>query len=45
LPRNKGYSIEELDKAGIILRSGTDFLDRYANRITFPIYDIMGNIV
>lgn len=45
LLRNKGYSIEELDKAGIILRSGTDFLDRYANRITFPIYNEFNEVV
>jgi DNA primase len=45
LLRNKGHSIDDLDKAGLIMRNGTSFLDRFSNRITFPIYNDYGDVV
>ena len=45
LLRSKGHSIEDLDKAGLLLRSGTSFLDRFAGRITFPICNEYGEVV
>lgn len=43
----KGYSIEEIDKAGLISKSkdGEKFFDRFRGRIIFPIWDIKNRII
>ncbi|NMD71881.1 DNA primase [Bacillus sp. DNRA2] len=44
---SKGYSIELLEKAGLITRRERDgsALDRFRNRIMFPIFDRNGNTI
>lgn len=45
--KRKGFSEEELFKAGLVSRSerGTGHFDRFRNRLMFPIRDVHGNIV
>ncbi|HDK26214.1 MAG TPA: DNA primase [Candidatus Atribacteria bacterium] len=45
--KKKGYSYEDLIKAGLIKRSnlGGRYLDYFRNRIIFPIFNVQGNIV
>lgn len=40
----KGYSVEEIIKAGIGINNG-GFLDRFNGRVIFPITDMFGNVV
>jgi DNA primase len=40
----KGYSLDEIEKAGVLYRrSGYEF-DRFKGRITFPLHDHRGNV-
>ncbi len=43
----KGFSIEVLEKAGLIIKRDRDgtFFDRFRNRIMFPIFDRSGNTI
>lgn len=43
----KGFSIEVLEKAGLIIKRDRDgtFFDRFRNRIMFPIFDRNGNTI
>jgi len=45
--KKKGYSYEELIKAGLTKRSKTEdkFLDYFRDRIIFPIFNVQGKIV
>ncbi|HBY56576.1 MAG TPA: DNA primase [Candidatus Atribacteria bacterium] len=45
--KKKGYSYENLIKAGLVKRSNIDgsYLDYFRNRIIFPIFNVQGNIV
>lgn len=41
----KGYSVEEIEEAGIGLTTGGVFTDRFKGRVIFPLSDLNGNIV
>lgn len=45
--KKKGYDIELLYKAGLIVGSGdgTRYCDKFRNRLMFPIIDIKGNVI
>lgn len=45
LLRNKGFDVDTLDKAGILVRSGDTFVDRFSYRITFPIYNEHSEVI
>ncbi|MBM7614630.1 DNA primase [Alkaliphilus hydrothermalis] len=44
---NEGYQIQDIEKCGLILKNkdGTDYYDRFRNRVIFPIFDIRGNVI
>ena len=44
----KGYTLEEMDRAGLVVRSSKnsgDYYDRFRGRLMFPIYNSFGNAV
>lgn len=43
--RDKGASLELIEQAGLSVQSRNGPLDRFRNRVMFPIFDIRGNIV
>ncbi len=43
--KEKGYSEEILENAGLIQKAGNTYFDFFQNRITFPITDQNGNII
>lgn len=45
--KNKGYSLEEIEKAGLIIKhsDGKRYYDRFRGRIMFPIIDTRGRII
>ena len=43
--KNKGYSYEEMEKAGLVIKGKHGFYDRFRGRIMFPIADSSGRIV
>lgn len=43
--KEKGYSEEILENAGLIQKGGNTYFDFFQNRITFPITDQNGNII
>lgn len=45
LLRSKDFSIEILDKTGIISRNNSNFIDRLRGRVIFPIYDEFNQVV
>lgn len=45
LTGKKGFSINDLEKAGVVTRYGNRTVDFFRHRIIFPIHDLRGNIV
>lgn len=45
LLRNKGFDIEEISNAGILARQNDSFIDRFNNRLIFPIYNEFNDVV
>lgn len=45
LLRAKGISIEALDKAGILSRSNSKFLDRFQGRLIFPLFNEHSEVI
>lgn len=46
LVNKKGYSVELLEKAGLVVRkSGGGFYDKFRGRIMFPLHDASGKVV
>jgi DNA primase len=43
--KSKEYSGEEMEKAGLAVKSGADYYDRFRGRIMFPLFDFSGRIV
>ena len=43
--RNKGFSLDDIDKCGLLVRTSNLFLDRFKGRVTFPLFDEYGNVV
>ncbi|MGN1295678.1 MAG: DNA primase [Bacilli bacterium] len=43
--RNKGYDIDALDKAGILVRNVSSYGDRFASRIIFPLYNEFSEVI
>ena len=43
--REKGYTNDELYKAGLLYEKNGDFLDRFKNRIIIPIMDVNSNTI
>ncbi len=43
--RQKGYTNDEMYKAGLLYEKNGDFLDRFKNRIIIPIMDINSNTI
>ncbi|MFX4302821.1 DNA primase [Alicyclobacillus tolerans] len=41
----RGYSPEELELAGLIVRVGGEWIDRFRHRLMIPIFDIRGQVV
>ena len=37
--RNKGFSLDDIDKCGLLVRTSNLFLDRFKGRVTFPLFD------
>lgn len=45
---SKGYEIKDIHKAGLVIPSDKNpgqFYDRFRDRLMFPIYDLMGNVI
>lgn len=42
---SKGYSKDDLNKAGLIVNNDKGFYDRFRNRIMFPVFDIKGRVI
>jgi len=40
-----GYKVEDIEKAGLIIKSQNKYYDRFRNRIMFPIGDISGQVI
>ena len=47
LNQNKGYSLKDLERCGLIIKreKSSGYYDRFRNRIMFPIFDIRGRVV
>jgi DNA primase len=47
LNQNKGYSFQDLERCGLIIKreKSSGYYDRFRNRIMFPIFDIRGRVV
>jgi DNA primase len=45
LTKKKKFSAYDLEQAGLVIRAGSRYLDRFRGRIIFPIYDARGNCV
>ncbi|MEI6420065.1 MAG: DNA primase [bacterium] len=43
--RQRGYSDEEMEKAGLLKRTDTAAYDRFRGRIIFPLFDTAGRVV
>lgn len=45
--QKKGYSAEQMEKAGLIIKRDRDgtFFDRFRDRVMFPIFDHQGNTI
>lgn len=43
--KKKGYSEEELERAGLVIKQPSRYYDRFRGRIIFPLKDHRGNIV
>lgn len=43
--RKKGYSPEQLEKAGLAVQGKGGWHDRFVNRILFPIFDVKGRVI
>lgn len=43
--REKGFTDEVLEKAGLIIRKHNRIIDRFYNRVIFPIHRLSGNVV
>lgn len=41
----KGYSVDVLEKAGLLAHSSSGFFDRYRDRIMFPVENVRGDLV
>ena len=43
---NKGFSRKAIIESGLILKTGReDYIDRFRDRLMFPIFDIRGNVI
>lgn len=42
---SKGYSGEEIGRAGLLVRSGEEIYDRFRSRIIFPIFDLHSQVI
>ncbi|HQQ02021.1 MAG TPA: DNA primase [Bacteroidales bacterium] len=42
---SKGFKPEQLDKAGLIIKHGNEYIDRFFNRVIFPIHNQSGRII
>lgn len=41
----KGYKPELLEKAGLILKYGNSYIDRFRERVIFPIHNLSGRVI
>lgn len=41
----KGYQPEILEKAGLILKYGNSYIDRFRERVIFPIHNLSGRVI
>ncbi|MDI6591754.1 MAG: DNA primase, partial [Patescibacteria group bacterium] len=42
---SKGYQREEIEKAGLAIKSESSFFDRFRGRIIFPIFDLNSQVI
>lgn len=42
---SKGYKPEILEKAGLILKYGDSYIDRFRERVIFPIHNLSGRVI
>ena len=43
--KKKGYKIQELEAAGLVIRGQRGFYDRFRNRVMFPLFDHRNRVV
>lgn len=43
--RERKYSLNELEKCGLVVRKTNNFYDRFRDKIIFPIIDYMGRVI
>lgn len=43
--KEKEYSIQDIEKTGLIIKGERGYYDRFRDRIMFPIFDLSGNVV
>lgn len=43
--REKGFSMEQAEHAGLLIRGARGYHDRFRSRIMFPLYDSVGRVV
>jgi len=42
---SKGFDPDYIEKAGLIIKHGNEYIDRFFNRVIFPIYNQSGRII
>ncbi|MDY2746140.1 MAG: DNA primase [Bacilli bacterium] len=42
---NKGYDIDTLDNAGILVRNASSYSDRFSGRVMFPLYNEFSEVI